>query len=644
MHLHSRAARTHIAPAVIIPYTDIDGDLVKITDSSNTLTLANLTLSGGTAGQLQTLDLTDPGFADAIITFSVVKKPGGDGAAHLGFIDAAGVDLGSVTVKGDLGRIVVGDATTTTPGLDVLNALSIGARGLTTQGLGGTLTSVVTGALGKLTVKGSLVEASLSVVNGTLGSVAIGKNLQGGSADGSGLIFSQGAMGNVTIGGSILGAGGDNSGRLTSAASIGNVTIARNLQGSSGDESGTIEAPALGKLRVGVNIVGGGGAAAGSIQATGAVADILVGGSVIGGTATDTGSIKAGTLGPVKIGGDLLGRTGAGSGSISSTTGGIGTLAIGHSVEGAGGPDSGSIVSATTIGNITIGRGLTGNSGSRSGRIESAGDLGSVTIGGDVRGGSADGAGQILSAAGDIGRVSIGGWLVGGSIDGALDLADTGSIRADGSIASVSVGGSIFAGVATNGGRLFRSGAVIAGADLGPVSVGGSLLGNSSNTVKIIASGQSQLVPTLEDRAIASVTVKGDANYAEILAGFTVNFFGNNADASIGIVRVGGDWIAGSIVAGAEDLPTVNGYGTGDRLQTAFDDVAQVARIAEITIGGNVGGTAGITNDHFGFVAQRIDKVRIAGGAVTLTAGPNNDDRLIAGTNDFRVLEVPVVI
>ena len=76
---------SRIAPAAVtLAYTDIDGDKVKITDSTGTLTVGELSFIGGGAnGQLSLLDLTAAGFAGkgANLTFTVTKAAGGDGLA-----------------------------------------------------------------------------------------------------------------------------------------------------------------------------------------------------------------------------------------------------------------------------------------------------------------------------------------------------------------------------------------------------------------------------------------------------------------------------------------------------------------------------------------------------------------------------------
>jgi hypothetical protein len=137
--------------------------------------------------------------------------------------------------------------------------------------------------------------------------------------------------------------------------------------------------------------------------------------------------------------------------------------------------------------------------------------------------------------------------------------------------------------------------------------------------------------------AIASITVKGDVEFSRILAGFNEILAPANADASIGKVKVGGDWRASSIVAGAQDTGA-SGFGTGDTLQPG-GSLTVIARIASIAIKGGVTGSLA-SGDHFGFVAEEIGTVKIGGRALPLTDDASNDNVLIRFTDDVRVLEV----
>jgi hypothetical protein len=131
--------------------------------------------------------------------------------------------------------------------------------------------------------------------------------------------------------------------------------------------------------------------------------------------------------------------------------------------------------------------------------------------------------------------------------------------------------------------------------------------------------------------------VKGDVRFAQILAGFDDNQAPINADAAIGKVKVGHDWVASSLVAGAQDAGAA-GFGVGDTLQS-IGNTPLIARIASITIKGSVTGSLA-AGDNFGFVAQQIDKLVIAGRSIALTAGPSNNNVLIAFTDDVHLLEV----
>jgi hypothetical protein len=125
--------------------------------------------------------------------------------------------------------------------------------------------------------------------------------------------------------------------------------------------------------------------------------------------------------------------------------------------------------------------------------------------------------------------------------------------------------------------------------------------------------------------------------FATILAGYDFEGAPANADASIGTVTVGKGWMASSIVAGAVDMGEP-GFGIGDNLQTGGDN-ALIARIASITIKGNVTGSL-TSEDHFGFVAQQIDKLQVAGTHVVLRPGPSNDNLPFPSVVDVRLLEV----
>src|SRR5207244_4353494 len=112
---------------------------------------------------------------------------GGDGFAAVGQIDATGLDVGAVSIDGDLGRVIAGDAVTTTSGLKGLTVQSMGRYGTTTGA--GNLHSIIQGKLDSLTVKTDLNGVYVEVQGGNdgkIGAVQIGGSIIGGMANSSG--------------------------------------------------------------------------------------------------------------------------------------------------------------------------------------------------------------------------------------------------------------------------------------------------------------------------------------------------------------------------------------------------------------------------------------------------------------------------
>ena len=92
-------------------WTDLDGDAVTLKITKGTLTLANFRMLAGTdtTSALSKLTLTETAFTGTNIT--ITAKPGaggGDGSVNIGAIEAAGVDLGAVSIAGDLIAIDAG--------------------------------------------------------------------------------------------------------------------------------------------------------------------------------------------------------------------------------------------------------------------------------------------------------------------------------------------------------------------------------------------------------------------------------------------------------------------------------------------------------------------------------------------------------
>ena len=735
------AAAVNVLTNTTATYTDVDGDHVTIKVSAGDLHGAGIfaVISQGSGDQLQLVNFSAGGFDGADLTFSVTKAPGGDGLANVGKINSTNHDLGRVTVKGDLGAIDAGDATTATPGLKSLTVQSLGALSVSTQQPAGDLNSDILGALGSLKVKGDLRDAYIHVTGGAdgkigpitiggsmigamvpgpndrpgsiessgdigavkigrdivgvnfasgflqsdsgkiksvtlggsliggpgqfsgeirsgngLGPVKIAGNVAGGTGATSGFIASDtgfgpddGGITSITIGGSLIGGAGVNRGAIRSPGDVGPVKIGRDAQGGSGDESGKMDV--LGKvtsLRIGGSVIGSSGdydtipGHLGQIFIRHGFDSLTVGGSIVGGAggfSAEIGSALGGAMGAIKIGHDVVGGVGFESAFIISGFGGIKSVTIGGSLVGGAGDFSGGVTSGNGgIGPVKIARDLRGGTGFASGEVVTGAtfnDIASVSIGGSLIGGPNSGSGEI--AARNVGKVVIGGDLIGGSITGtAISASGMGFILASQHLGPVTIGGSIISGVDdSTGGDLLDSGAIRADDDIASLTVKGSLIGHpdtgkGASLVTISARGQNQASPALSDTrdiAIGSITIAGHVEWANILAGYDHFGTARNADAQIRAVKVGGDWIASSLVAGAKNSGEPN-FGDGNDVKISgggvkdTSDATLLSRIASITIKGQVIGSSA-ASDHFGFVAQQVGSFKAAGFAVALTSG-----------------------
>jgi hypothetical protein len=752
---------SRIAPAGLIivnshvaTYTDSDGDHVTVkTSAGNFGTDATFTFT--TAGSLAELSL-GPTFTGACLAFSVVRVPGGDGLANVGYI-LSGTYLGNVTVAGDLGRIYASSGSNILPAVKTLTVNSLGRLGLDSQqGLTSpTLESDFNGTLGALNITHDDNGAYINVSGGNIGSIHIGGSLIGGSTEHSGEIATTGLSnigaitighdiqggsgqdtgiiscsstltGPITIGGSIIGGTGPASGAIGSASgnivgpirigqnivgggaessgvilsadgNIGNVTVGGSLIGGSGQSTGIIETGAtgdnIGIVRIGHNVVGSSAELTGGIQSLGKLAGVSIGGSLLGGSGISSGYVESsGTVGPVvishnvlgvasgtgliesgasitsiTIGGSLIASAGVSTldGVIKVATGNIGPVKIGQDIIGGGGNDSG-IIYVTTggVSSLTVGGSIIGGTGQGSGFVEVDGVLGNLTVGHDIEGGGLGGGGII---AGSIPKATIGGSLIGGTstFSGVIEGVSIGAIKIAGditggsisgttaalnasgwitsksSIGSVTVGGSIISGTDTStaaNATLTNNASITAALNIGSITVGGSLIGNpdggSGNAASpVIISAAGPAVPVgSTDLAFGKITIGGRVEDAEILAGYSATLTGVNADAQIGPVRVGGDWIASDLVAGATnpDVPATGAFpnfgdGSDVKLSGAgvTDNPGIISKIASVTIGGEVFGTPASFSitDSYAFVAESIGAFRVGGVSIAIPAG-----------------------
>jgi hypothetical protein len=283
----------------------------------------------------------------------------GDQKADIGFINAAGIDLGSVSIEGNLGKIVAGDAKLSTAGLESLTAESLGALGVAGSADAQALTSTITGSLKKLNVAHDINGALLDVIGGKRGDIGdayVGGDLLGGGFKFSGGILAEGTIKSLVVVGDIHGGSAERSGFLQADGGIKKLHVGGDLLGGSAYGAGRIEAAGIGSVEIAGEVHFGQGAYAGSIYSTKDIKSLTVGEGIKGGSYTGTGSVFADkNIGKIKIAGNLDGGTGEISGYIEAQNR-IGSVSVDGYLLGSGGTRSGSIASFDAgIGRIDIG-------------------------------------------------------------------------------------------------------------------------------------------------------------------------------------------------------------------------------------------------------------------------------------------------
>ncbi len=303
--------------AIIDPKTatfrDPDGDIVTVKTTAGEFSagLFNMRSAGLLGGQI--LDtLTLPGsFQGAKLSITAKRDPlvGGDGATQVGFINAAGVDLKSITISGDLATVFAGDGNAATPAIGALQIGSFGVATSFTQPSVYFNESKLTGGLGKLTVRGDFDSVNLSVSGGSsagIGTISIGGSTR--SAFSGGLISSDGDIGSISIKGSLR----STEIRTASGSKIGKISIGGDYTPgfSGGISSGlTIGAVSIKGDASGLSLSAAGGGAPGvptikSVTIGGNASNVFIfAGLTNGGTViTDAGA----GIGTVKVGGDWI--------------------------------------------------------------------------------------------------------------------------------------------------------------------------------------------------------------------------------------------------------------------------------------------------------------------------------------------------
>lgn len=284
-------------------FRDVDGDLVTVKTNKGAFTgseFAGFVSGANDEGQLQTLTL-GTAFTGANITFTAKPSAtGGNGFVNVGFVDATGVDLGTLSIAGDLGRIKAGTVggNAKVPALKSLTVQSMGVLDVSTQNATlPNLLSIIEGTLAKLNVKSDLRRTGL-IIQGT-----------------------DGFLGSATIGGSVIG-DGDQSAFLSAKAGIGSVRVNGDIRHRSGVSFSTtsiVTDGAIGSIIVkgaiesefpsGIQISAFGQLTAPSKGVDFALKSLTVGGSVVNLRLTlGAGAAKNAdaSLGTVTVGGDWI--------------------------------------------------------------------------------------------------------------------------------------------------------------------------------------------------------------------------------------------------------------------------------------------------------------------------------------------------
>ena len=605
----------------LIVRADIKGAFVHVFGGEN-----------GEDGRVDILTVGGSIIGNTIAYSGRVHATGNMGKVTVGgdVIGGGGTHSGAITTYRDIAGVTIGGSLIGGSGTYAGTILSdyLG-EGPKPNEVGGHIGSV---SIGRDVLGGSNTGAGTIISeSGRLGNVTIGGSLLAGSANRSAHIHSSLEMGAILIGGSVVGGLGDQSGQIETMSVMGNVQIGGSLIGGTGENSGQVTAKfGIGSMTIGKNVVGGDGLYSGGATSGQTMGNVTIGGSIRGGKSTLTGYVYAAhSMGIVNITGSVVGGAGLRSGILDGRS--MPSVFVGGSIRGGKGEGSGVVVGRSfLVPVIRVNGDVVGDAGIGSGAIR-VDSVGTITVGGSLIGGTKSDTGGIF-ADGPISTVNIAGNIRGGSSNGTQDLVRTGIVSSRlAKIGIMTLGGSLIAGTDATTGLFSGNGTIQAGKDIGRLTIKGSLVGNATHSALISAYGQA-VAPAGLDVAIGSINITGRVEHALIHAG--IDAFGQtNADAQIGTVTVGGDWIASSLVAGAK-AGADGVFGTQDDVKfssgPANKDVAGVfSRISNVIIGGQVLGTE-FTGDHFGIVAESVGSLSIGANLIPLLAGKHNDDILLA--------------
>ena len=508
-------------------------------------------------------------------------------AAQTGFAQLVqGVNLGTVKIDGDLGKIVVGSTLRPVS----IKKLDVGSLGVVDRSEESATQSVLFGRAGSIIVRGD-VEGSMFVVGSTI-NVA------------TGFTVGLGSVGSLTVTGKIIGGAEEQTGYFNTNSGIGKITVG-GIVGGEGVNSGKIEVSTkIGSFTALGDVIGGGGVGSGQVIGS-SIGKVEFGQAARGKTAGIKASIIGGEAGPDTALGDNQILRQVGSGAIVSFST-IGSVKMNGDIRGGAGDNSGMLFANGKVSKFMM-TDLTGGDGEGSGTVRVNGSVSSFT-GGTLQGGDASSSGS-LQVSGRIGKLTLAN-VLGFQGDSSTDASRAGSVFAD-DIGTLLVTGKIKA--ATDSQHI-GGGSIFSGTSIGSLTVKGSVEG-TSNKNAVIAAGNN----------IGRININ-TLKFAEILAGYQADETNRgalrNADAQIGVVVIN-DFIGSSIVAGvAAGSDGLFGQ-EDDTVPAAAFNVANnariISRIASVTIKNLI--TDDVL-DASGIVAQRIGKVIVDGARVSFGEDP----------------------